>query len=67
MGPIQNTAAPPTGGVEWLLRIEEPNPPAFAKVVAGFFRQDSGIERLMPDGSARTQFKSVDLLPGGPL
>jgi len=57
----RNTAMPPTGRVEWLLRIQEPDPPLFARTVEErFFSPGSGLARAM-SGGVRTQFKSTDL------
>jgi hypothetical protein len=59
VSPEGNTATPPTGGVLWILRIQEPDPPLFAAEVGRLFRPGSGLVRAMA-GGVRTQFKSTE-------
>jgi hypothetical protein len=63
IGQQHNTSTPPTPGIDWILRIEEPEPMAFVAVMAQHFVANSCFKRKMSGGTVRLQFKSTDLLP----
>ena len=59
----QNNTSAPAPNLDWILRIEEPEPMAFVAVMAQHFVANSCFKRKMPSGTVRVQFKSTDLLP----
>jgi hypothetical protein len=62
IGQQHNTSTPPEPGIDWILRIEEPEPLAFVTVMERHFVANSCFKRKMPGGTLRVQFKSTDLL-----
>jgi len=62
VGQAKNGACPPSAGIDWLLRIEEPEPCAFIEWVRGHFTPESSVRRRMSTGQIRVQFKSTALV-----
>lgn len=63
IGQQHNTSAP-APNLDWILRIEEPEPLAFVAVIEQHFVASERLKRKMPgSGKTRVQFKSTEWLP----
>ena len=56
------SAAPPTGDVQWLLRVREKGPLVLTKYFRKYFKDGKGITRNMKSFGHRTQFKSTNFI-----
>ena len=61
VGQTKNGSCPPSPGIDWLLRVEEPEPCTFIESVRRHFAPRSGVRRRFSNGRVRVQFKSVAL------
>jgi hypothetical protein len=67
IGQQHNTSAP-TPNLDWILRIEEPEPLAFVAVMEQHFVASERLKRKMQgSGKTRVQFKSTEWLPHADL
>ena len=62
VGQTKNTASPPGPGIDWLLRVEEPEPTFFIERLTLHFSPADRLRRRMHDGTFRIQFKSNELI-----
>lgn len=67
IGQKHNTSAAVGQALDWMIRIEEPEPQAFVAVLEKHFVAGSLFKRKMPGGKTRVQFKSAQLLPHSSL
>jgi hypothetical protein len=61
VGQMKNGSRPPSPGLDWLLRVEEPEPCPFIGRVERHFEPGSAVRRRFPGGRIRAQFKSSAL------
>lgn len=61
VGQTKNGSRPPAPGVDWLLRVEEPEPCTFIERVERHFESGSAVRRAFSGGRIRVQFTSTAL------
>jgi len=61
VGQTKNGSSPPSPGIDWLLRVEEPEPCTFVEQVQRHFAPGSGVRRRFSAGRVRIQFASIAL------